>query len=384
MRLIKLKTLGFLVLFAVMPALVLADQVSTREAGKHLPDSLGDFRAISPVTNSEVIPAEDLAVYGVISSAMRSYESKKGAFVVVNLLVARSESSAYAVLTKMGCSSVPSRSGTLTELGTKQCVSPGIIQFARGVVFVQLRPAGREDLNVLEDLARAIAPTLDAGEGEIPVLVKHLPGWPNVENKISYAVSQNALKENFPNQTILDEVNFTGGAEAVVANYGTQRLMLVEFNTASLATDNDGRLKAKLQELRNQGEPVPSAYRRVGNYAVFVFDAPDEQTANQLIDQVKYQQVVQWLGRNPYSYEQATREFTETTLGVFVSVVKASGLALVATLVVGGFFGTLLFRVRRSQQRAREAYADSDAMLRLNLDDLTPESDPARLLGRGN
>ena len=129
---------------------------------------------------------------------------------------------------------------------------------------------------------------------------------------------------------------------------------------------------------------MPSAYRRVGNYAVFVFDAPSEQAANQLIDQVKYQQVVQWLGENPFSYEQATREFTETTLGVFVSVVKASGLALVTCLAVGGFFGTLLFRVRRSQQRAREAYADSDAMLRLNLDELTPESDPARLLGRGN
>jgi hypothetical protein len=129
---------------------------------------------------------------------------------------------------------------------------------------------------------------------------------------------------------------------------------------------------------------VPSAYRRVGNYSVFVFNAPDEQAANQLIDQVKYQQVVQWLGENPFSYEKATREFTETTLGVLVSVVKTSGLALLACLAVGGFAGALLFRVRRSQQRAREAYADSDAMLRLNLDDLTPESDQRRLLGRGN
>ena len=196
-------------------------------------------------------------------------------------------------------------------------------------------------------------------------------------------MSQDPLKTVVANQPVLEN-SFTGGAEAVVANYGTQRLMLVEFNTASLATDNDARIKAKLNELRAQGQAVPSAYRRVGNYAVFVFGAPDEQTANQLVDQVKYQQVVQWLGENPFSYEQATREFTETTLGVFVSVVKASGLALVATLAVGGFFGAMLFRVRRSQQRAREAYADSDAMLRLNLDDLTPESDPARLLGRGN
>jgi len=65
-------------------------------------------------------------------------------------------------------------------------------------------------------------------------------------------------------------------------------------------------------------------------------------------------------------------------------VVKTSGLALLACLAVGGFFGAMLFRFRRAQQRAQEAYADSDAMLRLNLDDLTPESDQRRLLGRGN
>ena len=81
--------------------------------------------------------------------------------------------------------------------------------------------------------------------------------------------------------------------------------------------------------MRSQGQPAPTAYRRVGNYAVFVFDEPSAEAANALIDQVKYQQVVQWLGEDPFSYERATREFTETTLGVLVAVVKTSGLALV-------------------------------------------------------
>ena len=199
-----------------------------------------------------------------------------------------------------------------------------------------------------------------------------------------YAVNNQTLKEMFSNQPVFDAVSFEGGAEAAAAEYGQQKLVVIEFNTASLATDNDQRIKAKLQELGTQGQPMPAAYRRVGNYAVFVFDAPTAEAANQLIDQVKYQQVVQWLGPNPFSYEQATREFTETTLGVLVSVVQTSGLALVGCLAVGGLFGTLLFRSRRAQQRSREAYADSDAMIRLNLDELTQEKDPARLLGRGN
>jgi hypothetical protein len=199
-----------------------------------------------------------------------------------------------------------------------------------------------------------------------------------------YAIDNETLKRMFSNQTVLDVVSFDGGAEAAAGEYGPQKLVVIEYNTASLATDNDQRIKAKLQELSTQGQPVPTAYRRVGNYSVFVFDAPSTEAANQLIDQVKYQQVVQWLGQNPFSYEKATREFTETTLGVLVAVVQTSGLALVGCLAVGGLFGALLFRSRRAQQRSREAYADSDAMLRLNLDELTPENDPARLLERGN
>ena len=228
------------------------------------------------------------------------------------------------------------------------------------------------------DLARKIAETLDKGSGDIPPLVKHLPEWESGKLHPLYAVSLLGLKENVPNQPVFDAINFEGGVEAVSANYDPSRLVIVEFNTPQVATDQNNKITAKIQELRNQSQPTPTAYRRVGNYAVFVFDAPNEQVANQLIDQVKYQQVVQWLGENPFSYEKATREFTETTLAVFVNVVMSSGLALVSCLAVGGFFGALLFRFRRAQQRAREAYADSDAMLRLNLDELTPESDPER------
>jgi len=66
-----------------------------------------------------------------------------------------------------------------------------------------------------------------------------------------------------------------------------------------------------------------------------------------------------------------------------VNVVKGSGLALVSCLAVGGLIGGLLFIRRRAQQRETEAFSDAGAMLRLNLDELTPETDPARLLGRG-
>lgn len=382
--------LGLILLLASTSVLA-SPAFPPEEASKHLPAVLGEFKATSSAVNFKEISEDKIRSFAPISAAIRSYSSKHGETLFVALVLTRSDSSAYSLLTNFGCpDGVGTQDGALPGLENKSCIFPARVQFARGPVYVDIETKKGDPLapDALKNLARLLADTLDKGEGDIPALVKHLPDWQNVQHGISYAVSLDTLKKALDNRPALEAVSFEGGVEAVVAQYDSGKLAIIEFNTPQIATTNDHNIVAKINELRTEippvGTSIPAVYRRVGNYAVFVFDAPNEQAANQLIDQVKYQQVVQWLGENPFSYEQATREFTETTLGVFVSVVKASGLALVTCLAVGGFFGTLLFRVRRSQQRAREAYADSDAMLRLNLDELTPENDPARLLSRGD
>ena len=354
---------------------------------KSLPDEVGEFRALG---NKELLKKTTLDEFvqnaGVVSTAERVYVSKMGDRFSVSLMTMASDSAAYAELTqKRRQTEAKADNASVGTAGFSALREPSnsFLAFFKGRAFVVVRVEKAQYPESLINFGKTLADTLDKGADEIPVLVKHLPDWQNVESRVLYMVDKDTLKNAFSNQAILDVLNFEGRAEAVVSDYGEQQLIIVEFNTASLATDNDQRIKARLQELRNQNQPAPTAYRRVGNYAVFVIGSRGEQAANQLIDQVKYQQVVTWLGENPFSYEQATREFTETTLGVFVSVVKASGIALVTCLAIGGFAGALLFSLRRSQQRAKEAYADSDAMLRLNLDDLTPENDPARLLGSG-
>jgi len=357
-----------------------------------LPDKVEDFSAAGPISLLTK-PADKGSEHSFVASepAARLYVSKTGERFSVALTTMTSDSAAYAQLTQTR-KQAESAGGTIKtenlDVGTagfsfSNGPSNSFVAFFKGRAFVAVRSENKlPELQRLTTFARSLSDGLDKGAGEIPVLVKHLPGWQQAQ--LLYAVDNETLKKTFSNQPVFDVVSFAGGAEAAAAEYGPQKLVVIEFNTASLATDNDQRIKAKLQELSTQGQPMPTAYRRVGNYSVFVFDAPSAEAANQLIDQVKYQQVVQWLGQNPFSYEQATREFTETTLGVLVSVVQTSGIALVGCLAVGGLFGALLFRSRRAQQRAREAYADSDAMLRLNIDELTPENDPARLLGRGN
>jgi len=371
--------------------LVAGQDLPTDPAAKLLPDKLGDFSAAATINAPKNTLEPQLQRFGFTSAATRTYVSKEGQRLSVTLTTMTSDSAAYAVLTQ-----VRKHAETISTTTKAQGMDLGttgfsfadgdlnnFVAFFKGRVFVVARSESKSpEIQRLTSLARSLSDNLDKGAGEIPVLVKHLPGWQQAD--VLYAVDNTTLKKMFSNQTVLDVVSFDGGAEAASAEYGPQKLVVIEFNTASLATDNDQRIKAKLQELSTQGQPVPTAYRRVGNYSVFVFDAPSPEAANQLIDQVKYQQVVQWLGPNPFSYEKATREFTETTLGVLVSVVQTSGLALVGCLAVGGLFGALLFRSRRAQQRSREAYADSDAMIRLNLDELTTENDPARLLGRRN
>jgi hypothetical protein len=393
MRFIHLTILSAFVLVATLSAgsLAIAQSPPLEEARKHLPDTLGSFKAASPAVQFDEQSANKIGSFGATSAAIRSYRSKDVEIVSVFLIVTRSDSSAYALLTNWGCSGEAGEdiAKLRTELGTKSCVFPARIEFARGPVFVdvQFKKGDQVRPETLQTLAAVLAQPLDKGEDDVPVLVKHLPDWPNVQGPVSYAVNEETLKNWFSNQSVLDAVSFIGGAEAVMGHYDSGKLVIIEFNTAKIAGDNDWNIRTKINELRRPIQPVgaatPTAYRRVGNYGVFVFDAPSEPVANELIDQVKYQQVVQWLGDDPYAYERATREFTETTLGVFVSVVKASGLAVVMCLAVGGFFGALLFSRRRARQRNVEAYTDAGGMLRLNLDEMTPETDPARLLGRG-
>jgi len=218
-------------------------------------------------------------------------------------------------------------------------------------------------------------------EDETPVLVKHLPNWESVAKQASYVVTLEGLKAVVANQPILDSINFEGGTEAVAANYGQAQMVIVEFATPQFSVDNDQRIAAKIQELKAQSQPVPTGYRRVGNYSVFVFGATDEASANQLIDQVQYQKVVQWLGEDPHLYSRLQRYFAETSAGVLVAVLKSSGLSLLACLGIGGLFGFLLFRHRRAQKSA--VFSDAGGQVRLNLDELTGAPDPSRLLESG-
>ena len=348
------------------------------EAAKSLPNSFDSFRSLGPVEFPRDFDLDPNEV-GLVSVATRTYQDTQNATFVISVRQTRTDSGAYALLTKIADGKDDIKTATI---GSAAIIAPSEVVFCKGPILVRVfgamkAPAVPDDLL---RVARSFAATLPSAENDVPVLVKHLPDWPAAAARAAYAVSLKGLEGLVPNQTSLDVVNFDGGTEAVTANYGQSQLVIVEFTTPQFASDNDRRITAKIQELKNQGQPIPTGYRRVGNYSVFVFNAPDEKTANALIDQVKYEQVVQWLGDDPHLYERVQRYVLQKTGGVVIAVLESSGLSVLLCLGIGGLFGALLFRRRRrARQRQGEAYSDAGGMVRLNLDEAA-EGDAARFL----
>lgn len=366
--------------------------IPVEEAVKLLPRELAGFRLGAVRTTSvqsESRFGKDVSVatsdegYAAVGA---DYISAGGDKFIVQLVRFERDSDAYAQLTFDAQAARPYNQGAnvrLTrDIGTTSFAVPGRIAFFKGTALVTVFDGAVPTTNSekLVEFATSFASRLAAGEGDVPILVKHLPQWERAQENAQYFAGFDSLKGKVVNQPVLEAITSEGDADAVLTSYGNAQFLLVEFNTPQLAGDNDRAITAKLNELRQQGQPVPTSYRKVGNYSVFVFNAASEAEAQSLIDQVEYAQMVTWLGDNPYLLEQAQRDYYATTAGVLVSVVQASGLSLLGCLGIGGLIGAVLFNRRRAQQRAAEAYSDAGGMLRLNLDDITPQSDPAKLL----
>jgi len=374
LRLILL--LGLLLVFS---SSALAD---TPSEPRPLPTAIGNFRQVKSNTPPSTEHDEGSAIEP-LAYQFSEYAGNRGDRVSVEIVRLRHEAQAYQELSLAAATarSNKSRVEIVPNIGggTAGFATEDELVFFKGQHVVRVKSLKGSPGNVNE-VAQNLSATLDKGEGDIPVLIKHLPQLEETQKNAVFLNSFTNLSSSHLEQPVLDAVQGGGNADAVLATYGPSKILLVEFNTPQLATENDQRIIARIHELWRLGQPAPTAYRRVGNYSVFVFDAPDEQTAKQLIDQVKYEQVVQWLGDNPNILREAQKRYVNTTLGVLVAVLKASGYAALLCVGVGGLIGGLLFTYRRSQQKAATAYSDAGGMLRLNLDELSAETNPSRLL----
>ena len=322
------------------------------------------------------MPAEPSKFKQVKSEGDKSeYVSSNGERFAVQTTKLASDAKAYEMLSLAAAEARTTETVEIgNAVGTAAFLTKGRIAFFKGLYFVTVTSLkAAPDSTNLAGLAQSLSETLDKGDGDIPVLIKHFPNPEEAQKNAVYLNSFNTVTSLAPRQPVLTAVQTDGNADAALATIASSKMLIVEFNTPQLATENDQRIIERIHSLWHLGQSAPTAYRRVGNYSVFVFDGPDAQTASQLIDQVKYEQVVSWLGDNPNILRNAEERYIDTTLGVLVNVLKASGYALIACLGIGGVVGALLFSYRRSQQKAFKAYSDAGGMMRLNLDELTAD-----------
>ena len=208
----------------------------------------------------------------------------------------------------------------------------------------------------------------------VPVLMTHLPEWENRRNKIVFATNTAEIKTALGERPVLDLIDFTAGTEAVTAPYDAGKLLIIEYTSPQASVDADNKFTEALA-----ANPGSTAYRRIGNYNVLVFDTTDIAAANALIDQVKYEKDVQWLGKNPFRISTEHREVLTTAqmfISTFLIMVMIIGLAVGGGLVVGYIY----FRIREQKRANLPTFSDAGGMTRLNLDGFTPEIAPDHLL----
>ncbi len=209
----------------------------------------------------------------------------------------------------------------------------------------------------------------------IPVLIKHLPDWENKQKSAVLVNNSDDLRKALGDRPVFQAVEFIQEMEAVTATYPQGKLLIIEYNTPQASVAADNKIKAKLNA---SDEKI--FYRRIGNYNVLLLDGTDEAAANALFDQIKYEKVVQWLGQDVTFYQQQEQNFIQGTMSLFISTVMVIGTGLGIALFFGIIAGLLYFRMGEQRRAAMDEFSDAGGMTRLNLDGLTPEILPARLL----
>ncbi|HMS39193.1 MAG TPA: hypothetical protein PKE69_03125 [Pyrinomonadaceae bacterium] len=217
---------------------------------------------------------------------------------------------------------------------------------------------------------------IDESDG-IPVLIKHLPDWENTRNRATYILNGDDLRKSLGTRPIFDLIDFTGGAEAVTAQYDAGKLLIIEYNSPETSIETDTKIKQSLIE--NTNNP-PIFYRRIGNYNAFIFDGNNETVANALLDQIKYEKMVQWLGKDPYAQQRAERNYLlatgELIFTTVLMIVGGFGSAVLAGIV----FGIAFYYIREQKRNQTQIYTDAGGMTRLNLDGLTSDDSSDKLL----
>ena len=200
-----------------------------------------------------------------------------------------------------------------------------------------------------------------------PVLIKHLPDYEKVQVGAVFGTAKADLEKSIGNHGSLQLLDFPAGTEYVTATYPQGRLLIVEYTNPQSSLDADAKI---LQYIASHPESS-TIYRRIGNYNAFVFDVTNVEQADALLDQVKYEKSIQWLGEDPFLLQKVQRYMVRTSLDIMISTVLWILLVLGSAILTGIVVGYIFYRSRDQKRSIRTAYSDAGGLTRLNLDGLS-------------
>ncbi|HMO80560.1 MAG TPA: hypothetical protein PKD24_07190 [Pyrinomonadaceae bacterium] len=206
----------------------------------------------------------------------------------------------------------------------------------------------------------------------LPVILKHLPAENKVEGTAAFINDRTTLEDILGPRPLLQSVVFGDGTEAATAMYPVGRLLIIEYTTPQSASAADAEFLSALASSPDSA----TAYRRIGNYSVFVFDGYDPPAALGLIDQVKYTKQIHWLGEDPFLLQKLERYFAITAKDVAISTVLWIFMFVGIAVVLGLIVGVVYYRFRERQRLNQTAFSDAGGLTRLNLDDLSEPITP--------
>jgi hypothetical protein len=223
-----------------------------------------------------------------------------------------------------------------------------------------------------------IVQSQEIAEDGVPVLVKHLPGFPEeVKQGYKFSSDLGVIRSEVGDRAILKGVEFVPGTEAVTAVYPAGRLLIIEYPSPQVSVETD---QIAANYLASSGDGSV-AYRRIGNYNVYVFDVTEPEVAIALLDRVKYEKNIRWLGDDPFYQNRAERSFVVTTSDIFLSTGLVIVLGMGGSIIAGLGIGYIFFVLRSRRKADMSEFSDAGGMTRLNLDHLTPDIAPGKLLG---
>lgn len=350
---------------------------TSRPLSELLPDNLAGAKATSdikqyPGDNLAELVADKAAVYreyAVERAASRQYGKAR-----VDLFQTQTALAAFGLLTYVTGASA--RETTIQTLGSGGARADGALVFWKDNYFARVTNA---DLG----LARALAEKITSADPDIrPRLLNDLPQQSIINGSQRYFLGPTALNAHIERSG--DMFGFAGDAEAVMAEYEIataannsqaskpaslrttaprMKLLIIEYKTPQFAYDATERATGFVNSLP-ESEQGRIIVKREGNYLIEAVNFQDRNSAQMLVDSVKYPYSVKWLHdprrppRDPLRMQKAAQ--------MLISTFSLLGLLIMTVLVVGGIFGTTVFLKRRRRQE--QAFSDAGGMLRLELD----------------